>query len=133
MRDEAKANEAADQAKRDEVEAINKADSMIFQTEKQLKEYGDKLPEENKTQIEEGLVDLKKAHEAKDLAGIEASMEKMNAAWGAASQHMYSQGQPGEQTADAGNGAENGAADSEPEVEDAEFEEVKDEGEDADA
>ncbi len=132
MKNEAKANEASDKAEKEKVEKINQADSMIFQTEKQLKEYGDKIPADKKAPIEASLTKLKDAHKAQDITQIDAAMTEMNAAWTAASEDMYkaTQGsaQPGadagqhaggEQTQGAGEaaGAEN--------VTDAEFEEVK--------
>ncbi|GGG36391.1 molecular chaperone DnaK [Hymenobacter glacieicola] len=106
MRNEAAANAEADKAETERIGKINAADSMIFQTEKQLKEYGDKLSAGNKTAVENALADLKKAHESKDLGAIDTSMEAINAAWQAASQEMYAatqggaEGQPG---ADGGN------------------------------
>ncbi|MBT30887.1 MAG: molecular chaperone DnaK, partial [Thalassobius sp.] len=130
MRDEAKANEASDKAEKEKIEKINSADSMIFQTEKQLKEYGDKLSEGNKSAIETALADLKKAHEAKDVSGIDTSLEALNAAWQAASQEMYQQpgadagAQEGPQ-ADAGADA-GGESKAEDDVTDVEFEEVND-------
>ena len=92
MRDEAKANEDADKAEREKVEKVNGADTMIFTTEKQLKEYGDKLSEGNKTAIESALLELRAAHGTKDIAAIDSAMEKINAAWQAASQEMYASG-----------------------------------------
>ncbi|MBO3271956.1 molecular chaperone DnaK [Hymenobacter defluvii] len=94
MKNEAKANEANDRAEADRIKKVNEADSMIFQTEKQLKEYGDKLSGGNKTTVENALADLKKAHESKDLAQIDSAMEAINAAWQNASQEMYAQGGP---------------------------------------
>ncbi len=126
MKNEAKANEAADKAEKEKVEKINQADSLIFQTEKQLKEYGDKIGADKKAPIEAALTKLKDAHKAQDLAAIDAAMTEMNTAWTAASEEMYkatqdAQGaQPG---ADAGAGASAGAAGDN--VEDAQFEEVK--------
>jgi len=92
MRDEAAANADADKAEVERIGKINAADSMIFQTEKQLKEYGDKLSGGNKTAIEGALADLKSAHESKDLTRIDSAMEAINAAWQAASQEMYAAG-----------------------------------------
>jgi molecular chaperone DnaK len=107
MKAEAKANEESDRNEKEKVEKVNAADSLIFQTEKQLKEYGDKLSANNKSAIESALADLKKAHESKDLGGIDSSMAALNTAWEAASTEMYSaasaQGPQG--GADAGNGA----------------------------
>ncbi len=124
MRDEAKANEAKDKEERERVDKINGADSMIFSTEKQLKEYGDKLPADKKSAIESALAELKSAHSSQDLAGIDAASEKLNAAWQAASQDIYAQ--QGAQQAQPNGGAQqaqsNGGAQQ---AEDVEFEEVK--------
>ena len=128
MKNEAKANEANDKAEREKVEKINQADSLIFQSEKQLKEYGDKIPAEKKTAIETNLEKLKEAHKTQDVAQIDPAVEALNAAWTAASEDMYKQtqdggapqgeSQPGAEQQQAGNaGGEN--------VTDAEFEEVK--------
>jgi molecular chaperone DnaK len=124
MKAEAKANEESDKKVREEVEKLNAADGMIFQSEKQLKEYGDKIPAEKKTAIEGALNNLKTAHAAKDLGGIDTTLEALNGAWQAASQDMYNatqgeaqQGPQGEATANAGGADGN--------VTDAEFEEVK--------
>ena len=92
MRDEAAANADSDKAETERISKMNAADSMIFQTEKQLKEYGEKLSGGNKTAVEGALADLKSAHEAKDLARIDTAMEAINAAWQAASQEMYAAG-----------------------------------------
>ncbi|MBL7883133.1 MAG: molecular chaperone DnaK [Bacteroidia bacterium] len=125
MKQEAEANAEADKKAKEEVEKVNAADSMVFQTEKQLKEYGDKLPADKKSAIDGALAELKTAHGAKDLAGIDAAMEKLNAAWQAASQDMYNaQQQAGANPqGDAGAGAN---ASSDAEVTDVDFEEVKD-------
>jgi len=90
MRNEAKANEATDREEKEKIEKLNSADSMIFQTEKQLKEYGDKLSAANKTAIESALAQVRQAHAAKDIAAIDSSLEALNAAWQNASQEMYS-------------------------------------------
>jgi len=123
MRDEAKANEEADKLEKEKVEKVNAADSMIFSTEKQLKEYGDKLSAGNKSAIESALAELKAAHGTKDLAAIDASMEKINNAWQAASQEIYAAGAAptGEPT---NQGAPNGSGKDE-EVTDVNYEEVK--------
>ncbi|MDX2188572.1 MAG: molecular chaperone DnaK [Bacteroidota bacterium] len=130
MKNEARANEANDKAEKEKAEKINAADSLIFQTEKQLKEYGDKLSAGNKTAIENGLAQLKTAHQTREIAAIDAAMETLNAAWQAASQEMYAatQGQPGgEQQAGPTDGgqANQGSGKTEPEVTDVPFEEVK--------
>ncbi len=137
MKEEAEANAATDQAAKDNVEKINKADTMIFQTEKQLKEFGDKLSDEHKTGIETSLTELKAAHAAKDVTAIDAALESLTEKWSAASQEMYAQGaQPGaeggaEGNAGAGPEGDPGSAEEEPEVQDVEFEEV--DGDDAKA
>ncbi|GAB3571914.1 Hsp70 family protein [Hymenobacter daeguensis] len=127
MRDEAAANADADKAETERIGKMNAADSMIFQTEKQLKEYGEKLSGGNKTAIEGALADLKSAHEAKDLARIDTAMEAINAAWQAASQEMYAAGgaeggQPGaDGQPQGGNGQGQPAGDH---VTDVDYEEV---------
>ncbi|HLI94103.1 MAG TPA: molecular chaperone DnaK [Puia sp.] len=129
MKSEARANEATDKAAREKVDKINQADSMIFQTEKQLKEYGDKLPADKKAPIEAALNRLKAAHKAQDIAGIDASIAEMNNAWTAASEELYKAtqqagGAQGGPQGGPGNGAQQPNAGSE-NVTDAEFEEVK--------
>jgi molecular chaperone DnaK len=124
MKNEAKANEAADRAERERVEKLNAADSLIFQTEKQLKEYGDKLSEGNKTAIESALSQLKTAFEAKDVAAITPAMEALNKAWQAASQEMYN-ATNGQAQGEAASGANAGATNTDPEVTDVNYEEVK--------
>ncbi|WP_291720194.1 molecular chaperone DnaK [Bernardetia sp.] len=89
MRQEAEANAAADQEAKENIDTINKADAMVFQTEKQLKEYGDKLSEANKTAIEAALKDLRTSHAEKDVAKIKTALETLEGAWSAASQEMY--------------------------------------------
>ena len=122
MRDEAKANEAKDKAEKERIEKINMADSNIFASEKNLKEYGDKLPAEKKSAIEDALTKLKEAHKNQDLAAIDSSIEALNAAWQAASQDIYAQQQAqGAQ----GAGAQGGAEQQQAQPEDVEFEEVK--------
>ena len=127
MKKEAEANAESDKTEKEKIEKINAADSMIFQTEKQLKEYGDKLSEDNKKAIEDALQVLKEAHKTQDLAAIETALEGMNKAWEGASQEMYaaSGGQPGaEGGPQAGGPAPE--ADGEPDVSDVEYEEVDD-------
>jgi molecular chaperone DnaK len=126
MRDEAKANEESDKLAKEKVDKINSADSLIFQTEKQLKEFGDKLPADKKAPIETALTNLKDAHKSQEVERIDKAMAELNSAWQIASEDLYkaSQGQP--------QGAE-GAAPEEPksgkspgdEVTDVDFEEVK--------
>jgi molecular chaperone DnaK len=125
MRDEAKANEEADKKEKETIEKVNAADSMIFQTEKQLKEFGDKLSEGNKTAIEGALTELRAAHGTRDLAAIDASMEKINTAWQAASQEIYNaqQADGGAQGTAADAGSAQGGSDEN--VTDVNFEEVK--------
>jgi molecular chaperone DnaK len=129
MKADAEAHAEADKKAKEEVEKVNAADSMIFQTEKQLKEYGDKLPADKKSTIEAALTELKTAHGSRNITGIDSALEKINAAWQAASQDIYNatQGagaagaQPG---ADANANGAKGASDGE--VTDVDFEEVKD-------
>ncbi|MBC6489475.1 molecular chaperone DnaK [Flavihumibacter stibioxidans] len=123
MKAEAKANEATDKEAREKVEKINQADSLIFQTEKQLKEFGDKIPADKKAPIETALGQLKEAHKSQDIAAIDAAMESMNTAWTAASEEIYKAQQAGgaQPGAEAAAGAQAGSEN----VTDAEFEEVK--------
>ena len=134
MKKEAKENEAADKQARERIDKLNGADSLIFQTEKQLKEYGEKLPADKKTAIEEALQKLKEAHKSEDLAAIDEATETLNKAWQAASQDIYNaqqsagsdgpegpEGQPGGE-ATGGSGSGKGSDD---EVTDVDFEEVK--------
>lgn len=129
MREEAKANEAADKAEREKVEKVNQADSMIFQTEKQLKDYGDKLSAGSKSGIEGALAELRSAHGSRDVAAIDAAMTKLTEAWNAASQDIYNAGgAQGDPTADAGfNGQASGNGQGQPtdNVSDVPYEEVK--------
>jgi molecular chaperone DnaK len=121
MRNEAKANEATDKIEKERVEKVNSADALIFQSEKQLKEYGEKLSEGNKTAIEGALAELKIAHASQDLAAIDSGLEKLNTAWTAASQEMYAAGNAGDtgqNTAEPTDSNDGGA-------EDVAFEEVK--------
>ena len=126
MKAEAKANEAQDKAERERIEKINQADSLIFQTEKQLKEYGDKISADKKAPIEAALTKLRDAHKSQDLGQIDAAVAEMNAAWTAASEEMYkaTQGDAQAAGAQAGPNPGNGNAGAE-NVTDAEFEEVK--------
>ncbi|HVZ58112.1 MAG TPA: molecular chaperone DnaK [Chitinophagaceae bacterium] len=130
MKAEARANEAADKAAREKIDKLNAADSLIFQTEKQVKEYGDKIPADKKTAIESALGKLREAHKAQDITSLDSAMTELNAAWTAASQDIYNaQGaqagaQPGGQGAGASEaqGAQAGGADN---VQDVPYEEVK--------
>ncbi len=124
MKAEAEANADADKKEREKIDKLNQADSMVFQTENQLKELGDKIPADKKAPIEAAAQKLKDAHKAQDLAAIDAATAELNNAWQAASAEMYAQSgaQPGAQSAgQGGQQASNGADD----VQDAEFEEVK--------
>jgi len=126
MKQEAEANAEADNKAKEEIEKLNGADSMIFSTEKQMKEYGEKIPEEKKKVIEDALAELKKAHEAKDLAAIDTHTEALNTAWQAASQDIYQeqQGEAGAENAEGANAGDPGA-ETKDNVEDVDFEEVK--------
>jgi molecular chaperone DnaK len=131
MRAEAAANAEADKEAREKVDKLNAADTLIFQTEKQLKEYGEKLPADKKETIEKAVAELKEAHQAQDLARVDTASEALNAAWQAASQDLYQATQDAEAQAGGAEGAtaENTAGnDSEggDDVTDVEFEEVKD-------
>jgi molecular chaperone DnaK len=126
MKAEAKANEATDKIEKERVEKLNEADSLIFQTEKQLKEFGDKIPADKKVPIETALETLKVAHQAQDVIQVQAALEAMNAAWTAASEEIYKA-----QAAGAGDGqapqgdGQQGTQANNDTVEDAQFEEVK--------
>jgi molecular chaperone DnaK len=126
MKNEAKANEESDKAEREKVDKINQADSLIFQSEKQLKEYGDKISADKKAPIEAALEKLKEAHKSQDLNAIDAATTELNTVWTAASEEMYkatqeagpqADGADGQSAQSNNNGSEN--------VTDAEFEEVK--------
>ena len=123
MKQEAEANADEDNKAKETAEKVNAADGMIFQTEKQLKEFGDKLSDDKKAPIEEALSELKKAHESKDLEAIDSAMETINTAWTAASEEMYKASQT------EGSNPENADSDDTPsdDVTDVEFEEVKEE------
>ncbi|MFZ9418454.1 MAG: molecular chaperone DnaK [Sediminibacterium sp.] len=126
MKAEAKANEASDKLEKERVEKLNQADSMIFQTEKQLKEFGDKIPADKKAPIETALASLKEAHQSQDTAKVDAALEAMNTAWTAASEDIYKAQQAGaaEGAATGADAGQNGGASNDT-VEDAQFEEVK--------
>ncbi|MBW7951099.1 MAG: molecular chaperone DnaK [Chitinophagaceae bacterium] len=126
MKTEAKAHETEDKAAREKVEKINQADSLIFQTEKQLKDFGDKIPADKKAPIETALSKLKEAHKAQDIAAIDTALAEMNTAWTAASEEIYKAQQASggaEQTQSTTN--ENAQTNNNDSVEDAQFEEVK--------
>ena len=131
MRDEAKANEAADKAEREKIDKINGADALIFQSEKNLKEYGDKIPADKKGAIENALGQLKEAHKSQNISDIDRATEALNNAWHAASEDMAraaqagpsagAGSQPGGQTGSA-SGSGNSGDDN---VKDVDYEEVK--------
>ena len=127
MKKEAEANADKDKKAKEEIDKINQADSMIFQTEKQLKEYGEKLPADSKKSIEDALSELKKAHEAKDLAGIDSAMEKMNTIWQSASQNMYQNASSEKGSENPNTKTENKSDKGNDNVTDVDFEELKDE------
>ncbi len=128
MKNDAKANEEADREARERAVKLNEADSLIFNTEKQLKEYGDKIPSEKKAPIETALNELKEAHKSQNLATIETAIQALNTAWSAASEEMYKATQENAQantgTAEPGAQTEANAGGN---VQDVDFEEVKDE------
>ena len=126
MKADAEANADADKKAKEEIEKVNAADSMIFQTEKQLKEYGEKIPAEKKSVIENAFTELKTAHASRNVAGIDSALEKLNAAWQAASQDMYkATEEPGASANPQGDAGAKAASDGE--VTDVDFEEVKEE------
>ena len=125
MKEEAEANAEADKKAKEEVDKVNAADALIFSTEKQLKEYGDKISADKKTPIEDGLKKLKDAFAAKDLSAMEVAQNELQAAWNAASEEMYKASQEAEGTNTQQENA-GGQAAAEDEVTDVDFEEVKD-------
>jgi molecular chaperone DnaK len=125
MKNEAKANESSDKEARERIDKLNAADGLIFQTEKQLKEFGEKIPAEKKSVIESAVAKLKEAHKLQDMPSIETASKELNDAWMAASQDMYNAtnaggAQPGAEQANPNEGKANAEN-----VTDAEFEEVK--------
>ena len=132
MKNEARANEVTDKAAKEKVEKLNMADSLIFQTEKQIKEYGDKIPADKKAAIETAANKLREAHKAQDVAAIDTSMTELNNAWTAASQDIYNtqqqqagtQQQPGGEGGQQPGGQQSGNGNAE-NVQDVPFEEVK--------
>ncbi|WP_108822352.1 molecular chaperone DnaK [Dysgonomonas sp. Marseille-P4361] len=124
MKDEAAANAEADQKEKERIDKLNQADSLIFQTEKQLNELGDKIPADKKAPIEEALTKLKDAHKAQDIAAIDTSMEELNKLFHAMSQEMYNQQQadPNQQAGGNAGGQQSNGGDN---VTDVDFEEVK--------
>ena len=128
MKAEAAANAEADQKEKERIEKLNQADSMIFQTENQLKELGDKIPAEHKTSIETALQQLRDAHKAQDLSAIDTAIAALNSAWQTASAQMYQQTggaqQPGADTGFQGD-QQSGSTNGKENIQDADFEEVK--------
>ena len=126
MKKEAEANADADKKVKEEAEKFNSADQMIFQTEKQLKEFGDKLSDDKKAPIESALVELKKAHESKNLEDIDKSLETINEAWKNASEEMYkAQAEAGNANKDGDNPQPDKESKGGDDVQDVDFEEVK--------
>ena len=131
MKEEAKAHEAEDKAKRERVDKMNAADSLIFQTEKQLKEFGDKLPADKKEPIQKALEELKAAYKSQDIGAIDQATAQLNALWQKASEELYRASQTAGSGADAGDQKtdtgkkESGSKGGDDEVTDVDFEEVK--------
>src|SRR5690606_2117959 len=128
MKNEAKANEDADKKVREKVEKMNMADGLIFNTEKQLSEFGDKIPADEKSKIEDAVNKLKEAHKSEDLDAIDKAMEELNTAWQTASQHIYNDQQQAGSNASENSqqqGGQNSDSSNDGNVTDAEFEEVK--------
>jgi len=127
MKDEAAANAEVDKKAKEEIDKLNSADALIFSTEKQLKEYGDKVPADKKSMIEKSLNDLKEAHKSKDIVRIDKAMNDLNAAWQAASQEMYqaTQQQSAQQDQQSQPGGSGGGSSKNDPVTDVDFEEVK--------
>lgn len=127
MREEAKANEETDRIARERVDKLNSADSMIFSTEKQLKEFGEKLPADKKGAVESALTKLKEAHQKQDIEAIDVALAELNTAWQAASEELYkAQAQQGQQQPPQGEPSGNASSGkTEQEVTDVDFEEVK--------
>ena len=131
MKAEAEANAEADRKAKEKIDKLNAADALIFQTEKQMKEFGDKLPADKKAEIESALEELRNAHKSEDLTAIDAAMTKLNNLWQEASQQMYQGAQGGQTppTGDAGNtagGGSTGNSGDDDGVTDVDFEEVND-------
>ena len=125
MKAEAEANAEADRKEREKVDKLNQADSMIFQTENQLKELGDKIPADKKAPIEAALEKLKEAHKSQDLAAVDAAMNELNTAFQAASAEMYAQTGGQQAGPQPGNDANTGSSQNGDHIQDADFEEVK--------
>jgi molecular chaperone DnaK len=128
MRDEAKANEESDKKAKEKVDKINAADSMIFQTEKQLKEFGDKVPADKRGSIEKALTALKEAHKSQDTDAIDKALAELNTVWQSASEEMYKSAQTNNQTTSQPGpeaSGDNNKKSGSDEVTDVDFEEVK--------
>jgi molecular chaperone DnaK len=128
MKREAKENEQADKAAKERIDKLNAADSLVFQTEKQLKEFGEKIPADKKTPIEDALNKLREAQKSEDIAAIDQATEALNTAWQAASQDMYNAQQQSADDGPAGGepaGEPSPGKGSDDEVTDVDFEEVK--------
>lgn len=126
MREEAKANEETDRIARERVDKLNSADSMVFSTEKQLKEFGDKLPADKKGAVESALAKLKEAHQKQDIEAIDVALAEINTAWQAASEELYkAQAQQGQQQPQGEPSGNASSGKTEQEVTDVDFEEVK--------
>ncbi|NVN95543.1 MAG: molecular chaperone DnaK [Bacteroidetes bacterium] len=127
MRAEAEANAETDRKAKEEIDKLNGADGLIFQTEKQMKEFGDKVPADKKATIESALTELKEAHKNKDIPAIDIATEKLNTAWNAASEEMYKATQDAQQTGGESNTQQNTGNEKpkDAEVTDVDFEEVK--------
>jgi molecular chaperone DnaK len=126
MKKEAELNADSDKAARETVDKMNQADSLIFQTEKQLKEFGDKIPADKKQPIEDALAKLKTAHEAQDMPGIESATGELNTVFSAASEEMYKATQEAQANGTSGGAQDNSSSTTDAEVTDVDFEEVKD-------
>ncbi|MCX6280136.1 MAG: molecular chaperone DnaK [Bacteroidetes bacterium] len=130
MRDEAQANADVDKKMKEEVDKLNQADNLVFQTEKQLKEFGDKLPADKKAGLEKAVESLKNAHKSRDIAGVDAAMANLNALWQTASEEMYKNsaqsGPQGGQQQDPGQRQQGSPKPGNDDVTDVDFEEVKD-------
>lgn len=127
MRDEAKANEESDKIEKERIDKLNAADSLIFQTEKQLKEFGDKLPADKKAPIDEALTRLKEAHKSQDIPTIESATEELTKVWQAASEELYknTQGANPQDNPSANASSSSATGEKDKEVTDVDFEEVK--------
>jgi molecular chaperone DnaK len=128
MKEEAEMHAEEDKKMKEQIDKINQADSLIFQTEKQMKEYGDKIPEDKKKPIEDALEALKEAHKSQDISSIDAAMQQLNTAWQAASEEMYKAGQQDPQAEPTAQNMDNEASSdvsSNDNVTDADYEEVK--------